>query len=93
MLALPSCILVDTAVAHVVAGVVEEEPAAIMLTMCSTPATATCPVCALPAQRIQFLGSHDKAALVVVEELGVEATASARHRQVVDDAGGGANRA
>lgn len=33
------------------------------------------------------------AALIMVEELGVETTAGVRHRQVVDDAGGGANRA
>jgi len=52
MLALPSCILVDSAVIHAQAGVVEEESAAITLTMCSTPATAACPRCGLPARRI-----------------------------------------
>jgi transposase len=52
MLALPPCILVDAAVAHVQAVVVEEEPAAIALTMRSTPATSACPICGLPASRI-----------------------------------------
>jgi transposase len=52
MLALPRCILVDAAVAHLEAVVVEEGPAAITLTMCSTPTTATCPLCRLPTSRI-----------------------------------------
>jgi transposase len=52
MLALPVCILLDSAVAEVQAVTVEEEPAAIVLTMASTPATATCPFCGQAAHRI-----------------------------------------
>jgi transposase len=52
MHALPPCILVDAAVAHLQAVVVEEEPTAIALTLCSTPVTAACPLCGLAASRI-----------------------------------------
>lgn len=52
MLTLPPCILVDVAVTQLQAVVVEEEPPAIVLTMCSTPTIATCPRCGLPASRI-----------------------------------------
>lgn len=52
MLALPPSILVDAAVAHLQTVVVHEEPTAIALTMRSTPATAACPLCGLPASRI-----------------------------------------
>jgi hypothetical protein len=52
MLALPVCILVDPAVAEVQAVMVEEEPAAIVLTMLCTSATATCPLCGKTTHRI-----------------------------------------
>jgi transposase len=52
MLTLPMCILVDSAVAKVQEVMVEEEPAAIVLTMVSTPATATCPLCGQLADRV-----------------------------------------
>lgn len=52
MLALPVCILVDSTVAEVQAVTVEEEPAAIVLTMVSTPTTSTCPLCGQTAHRI-----------------------------------------
>jgi transposase len=52
MLSLPPCILVDAAVAHLQAVVVEEGPSTIALTMRSTPATAPCPLCGLPAARV-----------------------------------------
>ena len=52
MLALPVCILVDSTVAEVQAVTVDEEPTAIVLTMVSTPATATCPLCGQAAHRI-----------------------------------------
>src|SRR5262245_62616361 len=52
MLALPLCILVDSAAAEVQAVTVEEEPDVIVLTMISTPATARCPLCGQAAHRI-----------------------------------------
>lgn len=52
MLALPPCILVDAAVAHVQAVVVEEDTSIIALTMRATPPTAPCPLCGPPATRV-----------------------------------------
>ena len=52
MLELPSCLLLDPAIARVCAIAVEAAPTAIVLTMHATPATAPCPVCGQTARRI-----------------------------------------
>lgn len=52
MLDLPSCLVVDSSVAHVHAVALDAETHTLVLTMESTPTTATCPACGHPAHRI-----------------------------------------